>query len=174
MECCHGVILYQHLVGYVDAQGSLAIAKRQRCLSAVRLASPVSHISLHHKVVEHRILCLRHRQWHLYSKVSIGISGSLATIHLCAIIAVAKCGLVVISAVTHPPECSTAHHLIAHLGILHRHTCIAQCRTPHVDCVASLVSLLVLVKVYVECWALILLYAYPLRVVVHHYVELAR
>ena len=167
MECSSGIILNQYLISYVDAQCCRAIAQRQRQLTVMSLSRHVCHIGHHHKVVEHRMLRFRHRQWHLYRKVTICIGGSLARKNLLAIIAVTKSTLIVIATVRPPPEGSTAHHLISHLGILNRHACITQCCTLHVYCIASLIGLLVFIKVHVECRAFVLLNTHTQRVVVY-------
>ena len=131
------------------------------------LTCPVGHICHHHKVVEHRVLRLWHHQWQLGYEVSFGIGGCLAAVYLVAIAAVAHGALVVVSAVAPPPEGSAAHHLIAHLGLLHGHSGIAHRRCLHADGVARLIGLLIFVKVHVECGAFILLHTYRVRVVVY-------
>ena len=120
------------------------------------------------------MLRLGYRQRQLHHEVALGIGGSLAAAYLIAIATVAQRALVVVSAVAPPPQGRAARHLIAHLGILHRHACIAQCQALHADGVARLVGLLIFVKVHVECGALVLLHTYGLRGVVHLYVEHAR
>ena len=131
------------------------------------LASHIGHVGFYHEVVEHGMRRLRHGQWQLYDKVSVGIGSSLAGIYLVAMAAIAQCALVVISAVTHPPEGRAAHYLIAYLGILHGHTGIAHCRTCYVERIACLVGGLVFVEIHMEGGSFILLYTYALGVVVH-------
>ena len=127
MECGLGVIFNQHFFVEIDTECGWTIAQRQRELSLVRFASHISYIGLQHKVVEHSVLGFGHLQWHFYHKVTIGIGGSFARTNLGTVIAVAQSTLVVIAIVRPPPKGGTAQYLIRYLGILNRHTRIAEC-----------------------------------------------
>ena len=157
MECGLGVIFNQHFFVEIDAECGWTIAQRQRELSLVRFASHISYIGLQHKVVEHSVLGFGHLQWHFYHKVTIGIGGSFARTNLGTVIAVAQSTLVVIAIVRPPPKGGTAQYLIRYLGILNRHTRIAECCTFDIKHIASLIGILIFCKIHMECGTLVLL-----------------
>ena len=167
MECGLGVIFNQHFFVEIDTECGWTIAQRQRELSLVRFASHISYIGLQHKVVEHGVLGFGHLQWHFYHKVTIGIGGSFARTNLGTVIAVAQSTLVVIAIVRPPPKGGTAQYLIRYLGILNRHTRIAECCTFDIKHIASLIGILIFCKIHMECGTLVLLNTNALRAILH-------
>ena len=157
MECGLGVIFNQHFFVEIDTECGWTIAQRQRELSLVRFASHISYIGLQHKVVEHSVLGFRHLEGHFYHKVTIGIGGSFARTNLGTVIAVTQSTLVVVTIVRPPPKGGTAQYLIRYLGILNRHTRIAECCTFDIKHIASLVGILIFCKIHMECGTLVLL-----------------
>ena len=157
MKSSLGVIFNQNFFVEIDTECGWTIAQRQRELSLVRFASHISYIGLQHKVVEHGVLGFGHLQWHFYHKVTIGIGGSFARTNLGTVIAVAQSTLVVIAIVRPPPKGGTAQYLIRYLGILNRHTRIAECCTFDIKHIASLIGILIFCKIHMECGTLVFL-----------------
>ncbi len=160
------LIIEQHLVRHVDAQGLLAVAEGQGELAAVGFAGGICDIGRHHEVVEHRMTGLGDRQRHPHGEGTVGPGLCRTTIHLITIGTVTQRSPVPIAAVRPPPIGRAAYYLITDLGTLYRHAGITHGRTLHGELVASSIGFLHLGEVDMECRTLVFLHSDIMALVV--------
>ena len=145
---CHALqFVLEFFLWQVEVEVILFFAQRQRYLALMRLTSSIGHLCFHN-IVEHVITARRIDKSERYFKLSVLIRCHLAVIQF---------GFVTLIATPPAPPCLTALHGIGHLCALNSHSGVTLGTTFHLDGVAYLICLLVIVELHLERGALILL-----------------
>ena len=167
MERGGGLLVEQHLLLQIHAQGLLTVTQGQGKLSCASLSCSISHIGSHHELIEHRIAGLGHRQRHCHVELSVTVSNSLTAVDLVTATRMTNhCGIPV-AVIRPPPESPAAHDLIAHLRPLYRHACKAHGRSLHRQGVTCGIGLFHLGEVYMERRTLVFLNAETVCLTIH-------
>ena len=124
----------------------------------MRLSCTIRHISRYLEMVEHRMIGLRHLQWHDDLKRTIVARGGITSVDLDTITAVVQRSRVPVAAVGPPPEGCATYHLIADLGTLYRYACEALGLTLHRQRITCCIGLLYLWEVDMERGAFVFLH----------------
>ena len=133
LACCIATIegkrrqlVFANLFRDVAGQRGGFVAQRQTEGSAMRLATHIGNISLHHEMIEHRTKTqvLWHQHGHIHHKGTIVCCRGLAFIHHLTVHTASQITLSPIAGVGHPPKSHLATNGIFHLSALHRNTCI--------------------------------------------------
>ena len=168
MEHGLGLLFQQRFLRHIYLEGLLAVAERQRHLSAVGFSCSICHVGSHFKRIEHRVVGLWHRQGHLYVETAIIARGDLTCKHLVASATVTHRQGAPVAAVRPPPEGCAALHLIGYLCSLHRYAGITHRGSFHGQRVACGIGLLHLWEVHMERRTLVFLHAEVQMLVVGH------